>query len=155
MRKSKITLIISTLVFTLLLLTSCDNKSSEVIEQQEIENVALDKVGKSPIYPGCTGENSELKRCLSQNIAELVSNEFNIDLAQNLDLKSGKHRISVQFIIDKNGNTVVIKVRAPHPDLKAETIRIIKLLPKMQPGKQDDKAVNVRYNLPIVFNVED
>ena len=155
MRKSKNTLIISTLVFTLILLTSCDSKSSEIIEQQEIENVALDKVGKSPIYPGCSGKNYELKKCLSQNITELVSNEFNIDLAQNLDLKSGKHRIMVQFLIDKKGNVANIKVRAPHPKLKEEVIRIIKLLPKMEAGKQDDKVVNVRYNLPIIFNVED
>jgi protein TonB len=74
-------------------------------------------------------------------------------LAQDLGLTEGMKRISVQFIIDKNGMVTNIKARAPHPRLQKEAIRIIKLLPKMSPGRQRNKAVNVRYNLPIGFRV--
>ena len=34
-------------------------------------------------------------------------------------------------------------------------IRVIKTLPKMQPGRQRGKAVKVPYSLPVIFQVED
>ena len=92
---------------------------------------------------------------MSNKIAKHVSENFNVDLAQNLNLTAGKKRISVQFVVDKNGNIANVKARAPHPKLKSEAIRIIKLLPKVKPGLLRNEAVNVRYNLPIIFNVED
>jgi protein TonB len=58
------------------------------------------------------------------------------------------------FKIDRHGNIANIKARAPHKKLKEEAIRVIKLLPKMIPGKQRGKAVGVSYGLPIVFKVE-
>jgi hypothetical protein len=119
------------------------------------ETIPFSTIENVPVYPGCSGNNEELKKCMSKKITQHVSKAFNTELANDLNLETGKHRISVQFQIDKDGNTANIKVRAPHPKLQEEAKRIIKLLPKMQPGKQDGKAVNVRYNLPIVFNVEE
>ena len=52
----------------------------------------------------------------------------------------GKKRIIMLFKIDKVGNIVDIKAKAPHPRLQKEAIRIIKLLPKMKPGRQRGKA---------------
>jgi protein TonB len=84
-----------------------------------------------------------------------INKFFDIDLAQTLGLAPGKQRISVQFIIDQNGNVVDIISRANHLKLEKEAKRIIKKLPKMIPGKQNNKKVRVKYNLPINFNVED
>ena len=120
-------------------------------ETEEIRDV----VEQVPVYPGCEGNQQALKKCMSNKIAKHVSENFNVGLAQNLDLTAGKKRISVQFQIDKNGNIADVKARAPHPILESEAIRIIKLLPKMKPALHHNKAVNVRYNLPIIFNVED
>ena len=53
-----------------------------------------------------------------------------------------------------NGNIVDIQARAPHKKLKEEAIRVIKLLPKMEPGKQQGKPVKVRYSMPIIFKIE-
>ena len=58
------------------------------------------------------------------------------------------------FKIDKNGNVVNIEARSPHKRLRDEAIRVISLLPKMEPGKQQGKAVKVRYAVPIAFKVE-
>ncbi|WP_457610622.1 energy transducer TonB, partial [Lutibacter sp.] len=41
-----------------------------------------------------------------------------------------------------------------HKRLQAEAIRVIKLLPKMIPGKQRGRPVGVKYSLPIAFKVE-
>ena len=63
-------------------------------------------------------------------------------------------RIITMFTIDKNGEITDIKTRSKYKDLEKEARRVIQKLPKMQPGKQRDRAVNVTYTLPIVFNVE-
>ena len=63
-------------------------------------------------------------------------------------------RITTSFIIDKSGKIVNIRVRAPHPDLEKEAIRMINSLPIMQPGRQNGEAVSVSYLLPIIFQVQ-
>ena len=85
---------------------------------------------------------------------EFIAKKFNTDLAQELGL-SGIQQIRVFFKIDKNGDIVDIKARAPHPSLEKEAMRVIGLLPKMKPGKQRGKAVRVPYYLPIKFQVQD
>ena len=126
----------------------------EVDEIEEInEEVPFSIIENVPVFPGCRGTNTELRECMSNKISVIVNKNFNIDLAQDLGLTQGIKRISVQFVIDKNGTIQNIKARAPHPRLQKEAIRIIKLLPVMIPGKQRNKAVRVRYNLPIVFDV--
>ena len=59
------------------------------------------------------------------------------------------------FKIDKRGNVTSVRARAPHPRLEKEAVRVIKLLPKFEPGKQRGKAVIVPYSLPIIFQVQD
>ena len=128
----------------------------EVEEEEEVmEDVPFSVIENVPVFPGCKGNQAALKKCMSEKIQKHVSRKFNVDLAQDLGLSAGKKRISVQFKIDKNGNISDIRARAPHPRLQKEAMRIIKLLPKMKPGKQRNKPVGVRYNLPILFNVED
>jgi protein TonB len=38
--------------------------------------------------------------------------------------------------------------------LDKEAIRVVKLLPKFKPGKQQGKAVKVAYVLPIMFKLQ-
>ncbi len=128
----------------------------EVVEEEVIDEIIPFSVIESvPVFPGCKGNKAELTKCLNAKIKKHIGRNFNIDLAQDLGLSPGKKRISVQFLIDKQGNITNIKSRAPHPRLQKEAERIIRKLPKMTPGKQRNKPVKVRYNLPITFNVED
>ena len=85
---------------------------------------------------------------------QFVQRNFDAGLANELGLHSGKHKIQTQFIINKEGNIIDIKIRAPHKRLEKETKRIIKKLPQFKPGKQNNRTVKVRYLLPIAFNVE-
>ena len=76
-------------------------------------------------------------------------------MAQDIGLSSGSvQRIFRMFKIDKLGNIVDIKARAPHKRLEKEEIRVIEKSPKMTPVKQLGKAVGVKYSLPITFKVE-
>jgi len=128
----------------------------EEVEDEVIADVPFAVIENVPIYPGCenAGNNNAKKKCMSDKISKYVNKKFDTELANELGL-SGKLRISVQFKIDKNGNVVNVKARAPHPRLEQEAIKVVKGLPKMIPGKQRGQAVGVLYSLPILFQVQD
>jgi len=127
----------------------------EVEEEEEDIEVPFSVIENVPIFPGCEKGNNDAKRkCMSAKITKFVQKKFNTDLAGDLGL-TGRQRISVVFKIDKNGNVVGVRSRAPHPRLEKEAARVINLLPKMKPGKQRGKAVIVPYSLPIIFQVQD
>ncbi|MFV0540328.1 MAG: energy transducer TonB [Aestuariibaculum sp.] len=126
---------------------------AETVEEDlEVPFAVIENV---PVFPGCEkGSNQQKKDCMSKKISDFVGKKFNTDLASDLGL-SGRQRISVMFKIDKTGTVTGIQARAPHPGLAKEAERVIKMLPKMQPGKQRGKPVTVPYALPIVFQVQD
>ncbi|MBB3124176.1 protein TonB [Mesoflavibacter sabulilitoris] len=128
----------------------------EVEEVEEvIEDVPFSIIENVPVFPGCEkGNNDTKKKCMSDKINKFVQRNFNTDLAQDLGLDSGIKRIFVSFKVDTQGNIVGIRSRAPHPRLEQEAARVIQKLPKMKPGKQRGKPVNVPYSLPITFRVE-
>jgi len=119
--------------------------------EDEVDYVFLEE---APLFPGCKGTNEERKACFSKQISKYINRKFNAGLAEELGLAPGVQRIFTIFKIDKNGNIVDIQARAPHKKLKEEAIRVIKLLPKMEPGKQQGKPVKVRYSMPIIFKIE-
>ena len=108
-----------------------------------------------PTYPGCTGGNAQKKECLSKKIQKVITKNFNNNLPNELGLSAGKKRIFVTFKISSEGKVIDITAKAPHPKLKAEAIRIMKLIPQLVPGRQRGKVVTVTYSLPIVFKVSE
>jgi hypothetical protein len=124
-----------------------------LIDGDNVE-VSFSTVENVPIFPGCDkGDNAERRKCMSQKITKFVQKEFNVNIARNLGLY-GRQRISVIFKINKKGNVVGVRARAPHPNLKKEAIRVVNMIPKMKPGMQLGKAVIVPYSLPIIFQVQ-
>ncbi|CAM1345069.1 M56 family metallopeptidase [Tenacibaculum amylolyticum] len=93
------------------------------------------------------------KDSFNRNMADFVQDNFDSKIANTLGLEPGKKRIYAQFRIDKEGNVVNIKVRAPHPKLKEHVKEMIEKLPQMTPGEKDGKIVKVGYVLPITFEV--
>jgi len=132
--------------------------SFEIIEEEEeVEDVevALNVIERVPTYPGCENSTSNKARseCLTNNIDLLIKKNFNTDLAEDLNL-TGKNRVTIFFKIDKEGKAVNIEARAPHKALADEAIRVIRLLPKMEPGKQRGIAVRVPYFIPITITLD-
>lgn len=69
------------------------------------------------------------------------------------DCVSGK--VFVTFVIEKDGTVSDAKVvRKLHPAFDAEALRVVKLMPKWEPGRQEGKPVRVQFNLPINFNLK-
>lgn len=63
-------------------------------------------------------------------------------------------RVVVQFVIEPDGQVTTPRVeRGAYPSLDAEAIRIIKLMPRWKPGKQNGQAVRVFYHIPITFKL--
>jgi len=133
----------------------------------DIQEVPFSSIDIPPAMPGCEDEDtsilldedneplsSKMKQCTSEKITKFVQIKFNTDLARELGL-SGRQRISVIFKINKNGDVIDIRARAPHPALLEEAKRVISMLPKMKPGYHKGKAVIVPYSLPIIFQVQD
>ncbi|MFV9549902.1 M56 family metallopeptidase [Algibacter sp. PT7-4] len=140
----------------LLVLTTDDGLNNpffaDIIKYVDIPFGVIDQ---APIFPGC--ENmpaNEQKKCMAANISKHVNSNFNVKLANSLDL-TGKQRIKVAFKINNEGDVVDVRSRAPHEALVAEANRVIKTLPKFKPGKHKGKLVNVPYALPIIFEIEE
>lgn len=127
----------------------------EVEEVEEvIEDVPFTIIEDVPVFPGCKGNKQALKKCFNKKMQKHFAKKFDSDLPNELGLSPGKKRLIMLFKIDRTGNIVDIRAKAPHPRLQKEAIRIIKLLPKMTPGKQRGKAVGVKYTLPMRIDVE-
>lgn len=137
---------------------SFDEATVEEVVIEDIEediDVPFSIIENVPIFPGCENVNNARRRdCMSKEISNFVSRKFNTGLANNIGL-TGRQRISIIFKINKKGDVVSIQSRAIHPILEEEAKRVIGLLPKMIPGKQRGKAVNVPYSLPIIFTITD
>lgn len=127
----------------------------EEVEVEEVEEdieVPFAVIERVPQFPGCTGNNKELKACFQQKMQEHLQKHFRYpETASELNIQG---RVFVFFLIDKNGKVAKIQSRGPDNILEKEAERIISLLPKMEPGKQRNKPVGVPYSIPINFKLQ-
>ncbi len=64
-------------------------------------------------------------------------------------------RVVVQFDISKTGTIENVKVvRGRHPALDKEATRLVKAMPKWQPGRNNGQPVKVTYTLPVTFKLQ-
>ena len=130
----------------------------EIVEIEEAEEFTEDVnfmiIEDAPVFPGCKGNKKQLKDCFSKKVQKHFSRKFDAELPNELGLSPGKKRVFIGFKIDRQGNIVNVQARAPHPKIKAEVIKVMKMLPKMKPGKQRGKPVGVSYNIPFSLLVE-
>lgn len=64
-------------------------------------------------------------------------------------------RVYVNFYIDKDGKVQSAKVvRGIGGGCDEEALRVVRMMPQWKPGKQNGRAVNVNYNLPINFTLK-
>lgn len=146
------------------IIQSTESKQEDAIEARivSIEEVKVEKVEEDvivpfavlesvPIFPGCTGSKQEIKDCFQKKILEHIQKNFKYpETAKELKIHG---RVFVTFVIDKNGEVTKVQSRGPDKILENEAERIIKILPKMTPGKQRGKPVNVPYSIPINFKL--
>ena len=110
-------------------------------KREDEEQVIFQVVEEMPSFPGGM---RECMMFLGRNIKYPV-------LAQKAKIEG---RVIVQFVVDKDGSISDTKVvRSVSPELDAEALRVVGLMPKWNPGKQRGKAVAVKYTMPIMFSI--
>ena len=119
-----------------------------VVETETVSFMTIDKV---PVFPGC--EEGD-KACFSKMVQKHFAKNFDSKMPKTLGLSPGKKRVFIGFKIDKEGDVVDIKARAPHPEIEKEVIRVMETLPKMLPGENEGKKVGVKYSIPFTLFVE-
>ena len=129
-------------------------EEADRIAWEEYIEVSLRSVQKAPEYPGCEDIVNK-KYCFSENIEKFFLSNLNFDLVRNLGL-TGRQRIQIAFKIDKSGDVVDISasIRGPYERIEDEAIRVLSLLPKMQPGFQRGREVFVSYQSSILIEVK-
>ncbi|MDY0016013.1 MAG: energy transducer TonB [Bacteroidales bacterium] len=96
-------------------------------------------VEEYPQFPG--GEEARFKFLADHTVFPNEAKSNNI-----------QGRVIVGFIVEKDGSITNVKVlKSANRLLDAEAIRVTKLMPKWEPGKQKGKKVRCQYQMPIVF----
>ena len=137
------------------------NKDIKVVEQNQAPKVqetkpvdmpngmavdareeAFDVVEEMPEFPG--GPQA-LMEYLMKNVSYPKS-AFDANI---------QGRVLAQFVVDKEGTVRGAKIiKSVDPALDNEALRVINSMPKWTPGRQNGKLVNVKYTIPVTFNLQ-
>ena len=64
-------------------------------------------------------------------------------------------RVVVGFVVERDGSITDVNVlRSVDPSLDREAMRVVKSMPRWQPGKQNGSAVRVKYQVPVSFRLQ-
>lgn len=99
-------------------------------------------VEEMPEFPG--GE-SELLKFIGKSL------EYPEDAIRN----NIQGRVILKFVVNTDGSIDRIQVlNGIDPSLENEAVRVVNLLPKFKPGKQNGVAVPVWFTLPVLFRLQ-
>lgn len=119
-------------------------KFEEKKEETKKEPEILDVVEEPAEFPG--GQEA-LAKYLQKNIKYP-------DMALEMGIKG---KVYLRFVVSETGNISNVKVTRgikDCPECDTEALRVVKGMPDWKPGKNNGKAVNQWYNLPIRFEAQ-
>lgn len=112
-------------------------------EEDPEEQTIFEVVEQMPEFPN--GGMAGLMQFLSKNIKYPT-------IAQENGIQG---RVTVQFVVNKDGSIVDAKVlRGVDPYLDKEALRVVNSMPKWKPGMQRGKPVRVKYTVPVMFRLQ-
>ena len=118
-----------------------DKVDQYLAERKDTINV-YDCVEQMPFFPGG-----------SQKLKEFI--EENLRYPKELEESCVQGRVIVRFIVERNGKLSNVKVvKSVHPVLDKEALRIVKLMPRWIPGRQNGITVRVKFYIPIIFRLK-
>ena len=110
--------------------------------EKHIDGQVYTFVEQMPQFPG--GEAAMLST-IGQNLKYPV----------NAQVHGIQGKVIVRFLVGRDGSISRVEVvRSLDPDCDKEAMRVVRLLPKFTPGKQNGVNVAVWYTLPITFKLE-
>ena len=118
-----------------------DKVDQYLAERKDTINV-YDCVEQMPSFPGGT-----------QKLKEFI--EENLRYPKELEESCVQGRVIVRFIVERNGKLSNVKVvKSVDPVLDKEALRIVKLMPRWIPGRQNGIPVRVKCYIPIIFRLK-
>lgn len=133
-----------------LTLLSCEQKQ---LNDDEIYMV----VDEMPRFPGCEemeGTIDERRACSQQELFEFIGE--NLVYPQDAKDAGESGMVFVSFVIDVSGSIESERIlRSPSESLSQAALEILDEMPDWIPGVQDGRNVNVQFNLPIRFELQD
>jgi TonB family protein len=118
--------------------------SKGTLEEQAKEEAKLfDVVERMPEFPG--GQAALLKWISDHIKYPAVAEENGI-----------QGRVVCTFIVERDGSITNIQVvRSVDSSLDKEAIRVLKMMPRWNPGNQNGSLVRVKYTVPVTFRLQD
>lgn len=109
----------------------------EVVPEEEIFQIVEE-------MPSPTGGMESLYSFLAENLRyPIVAMESGI-----------QGRVYVNFVVEKDGSITDVKVaRGIGGGCDEEAVRVVKQMPKWNPGKQRGRPVRVLYGIPVIFTL--
>ncbi len=79
----------------------------------------------------------------------------NLQYPESLVNSDVQGRVIISFMVRKDGSIGDVQViRGIHPDLDAEALRVVKLLPNFIPATVEGKPVDSKFTLPVTFRLQ-
>lgn len=136
------------------------DKKLPIISDETINNgdpIPFATLDNPPAFEGCEDKTGkDARECFMNAMNNHIKKNFQYP-KEALD-KNYEGRVTVIFIIDKEGNVIIDKTKGSNREgsefLEKETERIINLLPKFKPGMYKNKPVKVSYAQPIMFKLQ-
>ena len=126
--------------------TGISVRQNNIVEHEttseNYDDKVFDVVEQFPSFPGGNGKLSEF---LSQNVRyPVVAVENGIE-----------GRVIVRFIVERDGSVSNVEVaKGAEASLDNEAVRVVKMMPKWNPGKHKGQAVRVKFAVPIIFKLQ-
>ena len=128
------------LLIAMLITCASYAQRADTTKKQNVEKGEFD-IESVPEYPGG----------LPAFYAYVHKNLKYPDVARLIGINGKLH---VSFVVDKDGSiTDVTPTNCIGAGCEAEAVKLLEGSPKWKPGIQNSKAVRVRYNMPITFNL--
>ena len=110
--------------------------------KEEVTQKVFDVVEVMPSFPG--GQAALLQYLNSHVKYPVVAKENGI-----------QGRVTISFVVERDGSITDVKVaRSVDPSLDKEAARVVSSMPRWTPGKQNGSAVRVKFNVPVVFRLQ-
>jgi len=112
--------------------------------------LTIEEIHTPPLNQSCLDSN-EKKFCFSRWISNYINSNFNFKIVKKKLIPDHTYKSIANFIIDKSGNFIDIKIDTTHKIIESELIRLIKSLPQVKPAEVGGDAVAISYKLPVKF----
>ena len=117
---------------------------------QSNEVFLLDSVEWAPLFPGCEDMNSDdSKTCFKEKVDKHFKKYLKFPKKAK-DIVAAESIVFVEIIVENDGKIYDITILGPDV-FRKETERVIKKLPLMEPGLNNDLPIAVSYTIPVVF----